>query len=287
MFSFSSRKPSFRFNFLASAFLTITPLVTLTNCASNDSKEFAPLEYDYLNPINFNIAQITIQNPALTPTEPNDIANRSPTPPAVALQNMAQNRLKAMGSSGYAVFTIDRATIEDQADSELVGRMEAHMDIYNASNQKTGSIRAAIKHEMQPNKSKGDVDSKANLYTMTQFMMQDMNVELEFQIRKHLSAYLVDATGTPISGAIQTQDLSSPTKSNDVNASLPKSATPSSTPAASDEDLSAIFPTGDGNNEAATSSKTKSMTNNSASEQKSLPTGTLGTLPVSATPSGY
>lgn len=272
---------SFKLKLCASALLLVSPMIGLTACSHDEPKTFAPLTYDYLNPIFFNVGQMDVQNLAGTQRYPRDVTNLSPVLPASALQNMANTRFQARGSAGKAVFTINRASLQEQGHNGIYGQMDATLDIYNSSNKKVGSVQASVNHTYDIDSSKGAASSRANLYDATQKLMQDMNVELEFQIRKHLSSWIVDATGTPISGGVQTQDLGKPGAAT--------KATTSATPAAassgnSDDDLSAIFPGG-----KPDSVKAKESLQYSPSKAKAnqLPTGSLGTLPESAVPSGY
>lgn len=263
-------------------------MIGLTACSHDEPKTFAPLTYDYLTPIFFNVGQISVQNSTGTQQYPRDVTNLSPVLPAVALQNMANTRFQARGSAGKAVFTINRASLQEQGHNGIYGQMDATLDIYNNSNKKVGSVQASVNHTYDIDSSKGAASSKANLYDATQKLMQDMNVELEFQIRKHLSSWIVDATGTPISGGVQTQDLGKPgtaAKTSPAPTTTTNNTTP--TPSSSsndDEDLSAVFPGGKPDSIKAKENLQYSPTKAKANQ---LPTGSLGTLPESAVPAKY
>lgn len=276
---------SFKLKLCASALLLVSPMIGLTACSHDEPKTFAPLTYDYLTPIFFNVGQIDVQNVTENQKYPRDVTNLSPILPAVALQNMANTRFQARGSSGKAVFIINRASLQEQGHNGIYGQMDATLDIYNSNNKKVASVQSSVNHTYDIDSSKGAASSKANLYEATQKLMQDMNVELEFQIRKHLSNWIVDATGTPISGGVQTEDLGKPGEGNKqtVTKAAPTQQ-PSNTNNGDDDDLSAIFPGGKPDSVKASEnlqySPEKAKTNQ-------LPTGSLGTLPASAVPDGY
>lgn len=268
-----------------SAFLWISPLIALTACSHEDSKQYAPLTYDYLTPIFFNVSQMTVQNQTNLTTYPDDISNLSPTSPALALSNMANNRLKARGVSGNGVFIIKRASLQKKDDDTIYGQIDVALEIYNNNQKKVAMIQVSTNHTYETDRHKGDVDSRANLYDVTQKMMQDINVELEYQIRNHLEPWLVDATGTPISDAIKTQNLDTtpPAPRNDT--SSPSAATKHNA-LPKNEDLNAIFPTGLPDNDQ-THSAAKENKNNTSSSSVNHPVGVLGTLPQSAVSKKY
>ena len=138
---------------------------------------------------------------------PGDESANAPIPPDQALTQMAQQRLVAAGQSGSALFTIDHASIVHEPGGTLAGKMDTHLDIQSSTGQQVGEVEAHVTRSMKPDLSKGDADSRANLYEITRQMMQDMNVELEFQIRNRLKDWLVDAGGMPTASAIQTESL--------------------------------------------------------------------------------
>ncbi|NHN85088.1 hypothetical protein GOB93_10605 [Acetobacter musti] len=204
-----------RFSTVASlsrvALLMLGTAGALAACSSDDTvTSFPPYQYSYLSKLQLNVATVQVLDHAAPGTIPGDESGQAPIPPDQALVQVAQDRLVAAGQSGAAVFTVDRASILHQPDGTLSGQMDAHLDISSSTGQQLGVAEAHVTREFKPDLSKGDADSRANLYEMTRQMMQDMNVELEFQIRKNLKDWLVDAGGMPAAGAIETQSLGGP-----------------------------------------------------------------------------
>ncbi|CAK7193394.1 hypothetical protein COMNV_01609 [Commensalibacter sp. Nvir] len=283
-----SKRISSRLKLYASAFVIVCPLVTLTACSHQQEVHFAPLTYEYLTPIFFNVAQISIQNFSDSVHYPREVTHLSPVLPASALVSMANTRFKAKGSSNFAIFTINRASLQEVGKNSLYGQMDVTFDIYNSTNQKIASVQASVNHTYDIDPSKGKADSRQNLYETTRQLMQDMNVELEYQIRQHLENWLVDASGAPLIGAIKTENLNTPSLTpdtlQDTTVNVPK------TPPLSNDDLSAVFPAGIPSNITPSSSQTHKDTRASSSQsskQSKYPVGTLGTLPQSALPNGY
>ncbi|GEB36892.1 hypothetical protein GLI01_09270 [Gluconacetobacter liquefaciens] len=253
-------RPSRRAARLPMLLLLACPLLPLAACSDGPPPNFAPLRYDYLPVLHLNVATINIADNGQPGTVPGDISGRAPTPPDQALRQMATDRLMAAGTTGGAVFTIDRASILHQPGGTLEGQMDVHLDVSSPNGQHAGYAEAHVRRTFgsTASDSDGNADSPANLYAITSQMMKDMNVELEFQIRHHLTDWLVDTAGTSPS-AIQQQQLGVP-GSPDAAATGAVAATPAVAaavpaapvaPAAVPSEPNAIFPTGGPAPEAA------------------------------------
>ncbi|WP_215746272.1 hypothetical protein [Gluconobacter sp. P1C6_b] len=221
-------------------------------CSDGDADQtFPPLDYSYLSQIHLNVASIDVQDEA--PAAPGSLSAKAPVAPDQALKAMANQRLVASGTSGKADFIIKQAYLNRAGDNAVTGAMDVQLNVADAGNQHTGFVHARITHKLDA----GDRDptSRKELYTLTSQMMQDMNVELEFQIRKKLLSWMTDAAGTPlVNGGIQQQTLGAPgtepvaapttpalsTETTPGSATSEKAAAPAVAPSAPD----AIFPTG-------------------------------------------
>lgn len=244
--------------------------VALIGCAEQKQPtEFAPLNYDYLGQIHLNVATLDVVDNSVTNPEPGDIGYKSPSPPDHTLRQMASDRLVAVGNTAAATtahFVIDRAFIIHQPGGTLDGQMDIHLDLLNPEGKRVATASAQATQTLHPDPSQ-EVESPANLYEITKDMMQTINVEFEYQIRHSLNKWLVDAGGTPMNNAIQTQSLTgapdapttttatpdansltaTPGTTADANPSPTGTEAPSSTsaaPAAQDSEPNAIFPAG-------------------------------------------
>ncbi|GBR43548.1 hypothetical protein [Gluconobacter roseus] len=222
-------------------------------CSDGDTNQtFPPLDYSYLSQIHLNVASINVQDEA--PATPDSLSAKAPTAPDEALKAMASQRLIASGSSGKADFIIKQAYLNRAGDNAVTGAMDVQLNIADAGNQHTGFVHARITRKLDA----GDHDptSRKELYTLTSQMMQDMNVELEFQIHKKLMSWMTDAAGTPlVNGGVQQQALGAPgtapvsTPATPVVTTTAIPATPVTpektvTPVAAPSGPDAIFPTG-------------------------------------------
>ncbi|NVN47086.1 hypothetical protein HW542_09740 [Asaia spathodeae] len=242
----------------------------LTACGDSEPQSFAPLDYNYLSKMHLNVAHIEIVDTAPPGSTPGDISGKAPTTPQQALEQMARDRLIASGTEGSGTFTITKASILHAPGGTLLGELEAHVDLSAPSGGRAGYALAHITRNLNPGDK--DPESPAVLYDLTSQMMQDMNVELEFQIKKSLHDWLVDASGAPLQGAIQQQNigpgapLAAPSISTAnapvataqsapapaANSGTALSAAPAaSAPAAKPQGPDAIFPLGDDDAPAA------------------------------------
>ncbi len=188
---------------LLSRRLAVLAPLGLAACGDDGpQRTFAPLRYDYLTPLRLNVA--TVDFAALP--QPGPLDDASPAPAAPALRQMAEDRLSAGGSSGRALVTVDEARLV-RARGGLDGTLAMHVDILSANGSRAGFAEARVtRRTNDPGR-----DLRAALYDITKQMLDDMNVELEFQLRRSLRDYLQTTSTAPAPAPVQRQDLSAPT----------------------------------------------------------------------------
>jgi len=162
---------------------------------------YAPLQFDYLSKLRLKAGSIDVTDQHV-PLGPSDVAGQSPEPPAQALTDMAHDRLFAAGLTGRAVFSIDQASIIQSGNGELDGQLLVHVEAFAPDGSRAGFAQARVSKVVPPG-TPGDL--RANLYGLTRQMMYAMNVELEYQLRHDLAAYL--DTGTAVPTAVTAQPL--------------------------------------------------------------------------------
>ncbi len=156
---------------------------------------FAPLRYDYLPPIQLNVATIEVEQRFVPAGVPPDVTAKDPVPPVEALRAMANDRLKAFGTSGRAVFAILDASLTRQGD-DIHAVMAVSLTVYGADGTQGGFAEARVDH----NRSGAIDDLRVVLYDITKTMMDHINVEFEYQVRHNLGAWLATtaAPDTPV-----------------------------------------------------------------------------------------
>ena len=158
-------------------------------------EEQPPLRYSYLPPINLKVARLDIGTDFTAPDGDGEVSGSSSVRPEDALKTMARDRLKTSGGKGIATFQIQTASIARKG-TVLSGVLAVRLDLRGGDNDATGFAEARV----TANKTGPIADQRAAVYDMTKSMMDDMNVELEFQIRKELKAWLVEPKQEPARG---------------------------------------------------------------------------------------
>jgi hypothetical protein len=181
-------------------FVLLLPLA-LAACGGgydDDNLVFAPLRYNDLPPIQVKVASIAIEQRFVPSGMPPDVSNLDPAPPSEALKAMANDRLQAFGTANKAVFSVLDASMT-RDDDEITGSLAVSLTILDDNGTRLGFAEAHVhsRHTGQAH------DIRSVLYDMTKTMMNDMNIEFEYQIRHNLKAWLTDAAapGTPVEQA--------------------------------------------------------------------------------------
>ena len=84
------------------------------------------------------------------------------------------------------------------------------MDVYQDILLADGSRAAFAEARVQRRRSTSSGDVRGSLYDLVHDMMDDMNVELEFQVRRSLKDWLQVADTAPPPPPVQQEDLSPP-----------------------------------------------------------------------------
>jgi hypothetical protein len=172
---------------------TLAVVIALAACSSAPPRVYAPLRYDYLLPLRLNVASVTVEQRFIAGGA-NDLSGQDPVPPVTALTAMAQDRLQAVGTSGRAVFVIKDASLLRTPDGGISGSMDVELDVYAGGGTRAGFAEARVARTQS-----GHIDDlRAALYDMTKQMMDAMNVEFEYQVRRSLRDWLVSATPAPV-----------------------------------------------------------------------------------------
>ncbi len=174
----------------------------LAACGDDEPPEtantFPALRYDYLPPMQLNVSSIDVQQRFVPSGVPPDVSASDPVQPVDALKAMANDRLQALGTTNKAVFAITDATLSRMNDV-IRGTMTVSLTIYDADNQQIGYATATVERSYTGEAT----DLRQTLYDMTKRMMDAMNVEFEYQIRRNLKNWLTSATApdTPVEQA--------------------------------------------------------------------------------------
>jgi hypothetical protein len=156
----------------------------------DDGGNFPPLRYGYLPPIKLNIQRVEMIRDFSLPAGEDEMIGLSPVDPIDTLFAMARDRLQPVAQSGLATFRVVNASITRHGNT-LTGVLAVRLDVHDGDNAGFVVARATADHS-------GRITSqRAAVYDLLKTMMFQMNVELEYQIRNKLKAWVVGNEAAP------------------------------------------------------------------------------------------
>jgi hypothetical protein len=175
----------------------LLPLVS-ASCGDDENpapvlrRDFPPLSYSYIPPINLNVQRLEVGGDFVPSTADGEVIGTSPISAADTLYAMASDRLKPVATSGTATFRILTASIIRHRDT-LNGVLAVRLDVRNGDDTSSGYAEARVTAAHS-----GSIqDQRAAVYDMLKTMMDNMNVELEYQLRNKLRAWIVEPASSP------------------------------------------------------------------------------------------
>jgi hypothetical protein len=205
--------------------LAALPLCALAACSAEPPPSFTPLDYSYLRPITLKVANLTVVNSYIPGPDEAALEAKDPAPPGPTLLAMLQHKLQASGQPGSGAVTIQAVSIT-QANGNLNGSMIVDVNLTSADGRSTGFAEANVTASQTAPDSGDPADLQAALYQMTKRLMDQMNVQLPYQIMHNIPSWvLYTGTGGNAAvgnGAIQAAPLIAP-----GGTAAPASATPS------------------------------------------------------------
>jgi hypothetical protein len=172
--------------------------VMLTACSFGSEEPPAasqPLDFSYLTPLPLNVATLNVESEYVPSGQPPDVTRLDPISPVQALEQMAQQRLKPVGPSGQAVFTVNNASLV-QTGNVITGVMSVMLSIYPSPGVRAGYAQATVTRQI----SGVEGDLSQPLADLTRNLIDQMNVEFEYRVRQALGRWLLSsgATATPV-----------------------------------------------------------------------------------------
>src|SRR5580700_9329965 len=187
---------------LLSRRLSLLLPLALAACGG-EPPSYPPLRYNYLPPIRLNVASISVRPDYVPSGVAPDLSPLDPVQPVDALRQMAEDRLRPFGPAGQAVFVIQNASVLRDGDT-ITGTFAVRLDIYTSANTRVGYAEARVAHSHS-----GHVDDIHQLlYDMTKQLMDEMNVQFEYQVVHSLRDWVAPVGGGP--APVQQQPLGAP-----------------------------------------------------------------------------
>ena len=185
------------------------PILAFAACADDEPPPapMQPLHYEYLTPLRLNVATIEVANRYVPGEQSAELSAEDPSPLVPTLSRLATDRLQAFGASGRAVFIIDDASLRRESGGHYSGSVAVTVQIIPAG--ATAPAAYASARVVRSMTTDSD-DEPRVLYTLTSQLMDALNVELEYQIRHTLGAWLITTPGAPAPAPVEQAPLPPP-----------------------------------------------------------------------------
>ncbi len=163
------------------------------------------LTYGHLEPINLDVGRIEILEQYVPPLKAPNVEHEFPTPPATAMRQWAKDRLHAVGEIRTARLVIKTASaIETKLETrgglrgaftkDQAARYDVTLDVVLEVRSERGSAVAFANAVVTRSKTVPEGLSLSErervFHEMTQSVMDEVNSELEKNIRQFLVQYL-------------------------------------------------------------------------------------------------
>jgi hypothetical protein len=177
--------------------------------------EGPPIAYGFLTPINLDVAEVVIEEQAPN-AGPTDVGRDLTPSAAEAVRIMGRDRLRAVGRENRARFLVARAEIRrtrqpargflgGDPGEELDCRLAARLEILGPNDQRLGFAEAEVRRTRTiESTQQGRRIAAESLLRQAMF---DLNTEFEFQVRRALRPYLVEAGAAPATTPVQREEL--------------------------------------------------------------------------------
>jgi len=209
---------------LARRTLLLALPLAATACASGAPEALPPLVtgYRHLTPIRLNVADVEVLNPGPATTRVDEPA---PVRPEQEMVRMAQERLVAMGTEGHARFVVQAAEFRREAlagPGGLVGlfvgepgerlsvRLQGRLEILAADGRRAAFVESEARRQRTLPDGTSAADRRRAAEEVVRQAMDELNVELEFQVRRNLRQWLDEGGAAPVAigpGGIEREEL--------------------------------------------------------------------------------
>ncbi|HTJ89561.1 MAG TPA: hypothetical protein VL356_05225 [Acidocella sp.] len=172
-------------------FSSLAVLVALAGCSSPPPpQDFPPLSYSYLPPLVLKVATLSVVDDYVPSPDTVALLAQDPAPPAETLLAMLRHRVVASGAPGTGTVTIQNASVH-RVDGTLTGAMTVDVSVSSPDGRSTGYAEATVSaSRTAPGGDEGAGAMQAALYALTKQLMENMNVQLQYQMQHNLGGWL-------------------------------------------------------------------------------------------------
>lgn len=166
---------------------------------------FPDLTYGHMPVFSLDVARIEIEQTYRAPAARPNVDHLFPVKPGTAAVRWLRDRLQAVGSARTAVATVQRAAVVEVPLKKTPGvrgsftvdqseRYDAALEVQIRIIANNGHQEAVISVQVERSRTVPEditIDGRQRVwFEMTEAMMNDLNAQLERQIRTHFTKYL-------------------------------------------------------------------------------------------------
>lgn len=181
---------------------------TLLAACQEAPKAYTPTDFNFSKstPLSVNVAEIKVIESYQAPIQRPNVEHEFPTPPAVALKQWANQRLRATGSQGVLEVSIDDASVREvllpktkgfkglitnDQDARYDANIRVSMRLYNGTDPISVASGDVIVTRSKSIDEKATVEDHERLYDgMTRDMLNAFDMQATQRLRQYFSAYL-------------------------------------------------------------------------------------------------
>jgi PBP1b-binding outer membrane lipoprotein LpoB len=171
-------------------------VLVLAGCAgSTEVKYVKPITFAGEPPIRLNVAKIEVVDDYVPPMRLPNVEHAAPTPPYTAVRQWANERLQAVGTTGYAQVLIEDAHITQrrvgEAQTEYSGRINVIIEAHGADfTQPAATAEVTVQRALTTDQDKSLADKEGVWDQLVRLMMTDFDNGMSGAITANMGGFV-------------------------------------------------------------------------------------------------
>ena len=173
--------------------------VALASCADNTPTKYAkPISFAAEPSIRLNVATIEVVDDYVPPMKLPNVEHAAPTPPYTAVRTWANERLKAIGSTGYARVLIEDAHITQKHiegdENQYNGRINVIVEAHGADfNQPAATAEVTVQRSLTTDHDNSLAEKEEVWDQLVRLMMTDFDNGIKSAIEENMTNFVPGA----------------------------------------------------------------------------------------------
>lgn len=189
-------------------FISLVFLSALLTACSPSAELPPPVGLNYLanKPLRLNVARVEVIKKYQSSSTPPHVENNFPIPPVAMIQQWVQDRLLPVGKAGYAVVTIEEASVIETSLKGTPGfkgmftvdqseQYDANMSVKIEIFDDQGNLKCFAYARTKGSRTIGEnltLGQRRKVWiVMMEKIMNNLDAELDFNVKKYLQNYVM------------------------------------------------------------------------------------------------